>query len=106
MAGQYSGKLSNSGEKIRLKDLQTGVLAEFEYRDDWYAATDGQGRSLVLVDPYHVTSGQLGQKTSWRASYRWGGSPGAAIPALSSEGEQQQESYRMKVEMVEAQRQP
>ena len=78
VAGQYSGKLSNGGEKIRLKDLQTGVLAEFEYGDDWYAATDGQGRSLVVVDPYHVTSGQLGQKASWRASYRWGGSPGAA----------------------------
>jgi len=78
IAGRYDGKLSDSGEKIKLQDLQTGVVAEFEYRDNWYSSTDGQGRSLVLADPYHVTAGQLGQKESWRASYHWGGSPGAA----------------------------
>ena len=77
VAGQYQGKLSNGGEEIKLVDLQTGVLAQFEYDDKWYEATDGQGRSLVPVDPYSVHADQPGQKTSWRASTRWGGSPGA-----------------------------
>jgi len=77
VAGQYQGKLSNGGEKIKLVDLQTGALAEFEYRDKWYDTTDGQGRSLVMVDPYAVRPDQLGQKASWRASAWWGGSPGA-----------------------------
>jgi hypothetical protein len=78
IAGEYNDKLSDGGERIKLVDLQTGVLADFEYKDTWYPSTDGQGMSLVLGDPLHVTSSQLGQKASWRASYRWGGSPGAA----------------------------
>jgi hypothetical protein len=78
IAGEYKDKLSDSGERIRLADLQTGVLADFEYRDSWYTSTDGQGMSLVPVDPAHVTASQLGQKASWRASTRWGGSPGSA----------------------------
>jgi len=78
IAGEYSGKLSNGGEKVKVVDLQTGVVAEFEYDDTWYASTDGEGRSLVLVNPATVQPDQMGQKASWRASTRWGGSPGAA----------------------------
>jgi len=77
VAGQYEGKLANGGEDLRVVDLQTGSLADFAYDDAWYPSTDGQGQSLVLVDPEHVDPGQLGQKASWRASARWGGSPGA-----------------------------
>ena len=77
IAGEFGGRLSNSGEGIKVVDLQTGVLADFKYDDAWYAATDGQGASLVLVDPYAVRPDQLGQKASWRASNHWGGSPGA-----------------------------
>jgi hypothetical protein len=76
VAGEYDGKLANGGERIKVVDLQTGVLADFEYKDNWYDSTDGEGRSLVLVDPT-VKPDQLGQKSSWRASYRWGGSPGS-----------------------------
>jgi len=75
IAGEFAGRLSDGGERIRVVDLQTGILAEFEYDDAWYAATDGQGRSLVLVDPAGVKPAQLGQKASWRASTQWGGSP-------------------------------
>jgi hypothetical protein len=78
IAGQYDGKLSDGGEKIKVLDLQTGVVIDLDFKDTWYPSTDGQGMSLVLVDPAHVTPAQLGQKTSWRASYRWGGSPGTA----------------------------
>jgi hypothetical protein len=54
------------------------VIAEFTYSGTWYSAADGAGRSLVLANPASTTAAQLGQKSSWRASYRWGGSPGSA----------------------------
>ncbi len=76
IAGEYGDKLSDGGERIRLVDLQSGDLADFDYKDGWYGSTDGLGMSLVPVDPAHVTATQLGQKASWRASTRWGGSPG------------------------------
>jgi hypothetical protein len=76
VAGEFSGKLSNSGERLVLKDLQTGVVADFEYDADWYGAADGQGMSLVLLDPGNAAGTQLSQKASWRPSSRWGGSPG------------------------------
>jgi hypothetical protein len=76
IAGEYDGKLANGGERIKVVDLQTGILADFEYRDNWYESTDGKGQSLVLVDPAGGNGDQLGQKSSWRASTRWGGSPG------------------------------
>jgi hypothetical protein len=78
IAGEYDGKLSNAGERIRLTDLQTGLVAEFEYQDSWYASTDGQGRSLVLADPSGTGPDALGDKASWHASAGWGGSPGVA----------------------------
>ncbi len=78
IAGQYAGRLSNGGERIRLVDLQAGVLADLDYEDGWYGSTDGLGMSLVPVDLSHVTASQLGQKTFWRASAHWGGSPGSA----------------------------
>ncbi|MCX5643192.1 MAG: lamin tail domain-containing protein [Phycisphaerae bacterium] len=78
IAGEYSGSLANGGETIKLIDLQTGVVAQFAYADTWYALTDGQGRSLVPVNPSQVSPDQLGSKTAWRASYHWGGSPGAS----------------------------
>jgi len=77
IAGEYSGNLANGGETIKLVGYQTGVIAQFAYADTWYATTDGQGRSLVLANPSQVSTTQLGTKTAWRASYRWGGSPGA-----------------------------
>lgn len=76
IAGEYKGSLANGGETLGLIDYQTGAIARFAYVDTWYATTDGQGRSLVLVNPAQVSAGQLGTKAAWRASYRWGGSPG------------------------------
>jgi hypothetical protein len=77
IAGEYSGKLANAGETLKLIDDATGVIAEFTYSGTWYSAADGAGRSLVLVNPAQTTSAQLSQKSSWRTSYRWGGSPGS-----------------------------
>ncbi|MCU0917593.1 MAG: CotH kinase family protein [Planctomycetes bacterium] len=77
IAGEYSGKLSNGGETLQVIDDRTGVVARFTYVGSWYALADGKGRSLVPVNPSQVSAEQLATKSSWRTSYRWGGSPGA-----------------------------
>ncbi|MEZ5301731.1 MAG: lamin tail domain-containing protein [Verrucomicrobiales bacterium] len=48
IAGEYSGRLSNGGEKIRLQlpDPYIANILSFDYNDAWYPATDGGGSSL------------------------------------------------------------
>jgi len=53
VAGEYSGNLSNGGERIILSlpsPLDVAIL-RFEYSDTWYPATDGDGSSLAINDP-------------------------------------------------------
>ena len=52
-AGQYSGALSNGGERIRLRDATTAVVDEVTYLDagTWPAMADGEGASLQRRDP-------------------------------------------------------
>ena len=53
VAGEYSGNLSNGGEKIVVQlpwPLEAAIL-RFEYNDIWYPDTDGGGQSLAIVDP-------------------------------------------------------
>ena len=53
VAGEYSGNLSNRGEKVVLQlpwPLEAAIL-RFEYADSWYPGTDGGGSSLAIVDP-------------------------------------------------------
>jgi hypothetical protein len=67
VAGEYSGNLSNGGERIILSlplPLDVAIL-RFEYADTWYPATDGDGSSLAINDPLtHPAS--LSQSESWR----------------------------------------
>lgn len=74
IAGEYEGKLSNEGEAIMLMDIWNGVIAEFNYDDAWYPATDGEGYSLVL-DDLSAAPDTWGQKRMWRHSLVLGGSP-------------------------------
>jgi CotH kinase protein/Lamin Tail Domain len=53
VAGEYSGNLSNEGEKIVLQlpsPLDAAIL-RFEYNDAWYPTTDGSGDALAIDDP-------------------------------------------------------
>ncbi len=53
VAGQYDGRLSDSGEQIVLKlaaPLEAAIM-RFHYEDTWYPTTDGGGESLVVVEP-------------------------------------------------------
>jgi len=51
--GDYMGQLSNSGERIRLRDNRGNVVDEVHYYDGghWPKDADGYGSSLELVDP-------------------------------------------------------
>ena len=42
-------------------------ILSFSYDPTWYPTTDGQGSSLVIVDP-HGPLGSWGLKASWKAS--------------------------------------
>ena len=65
--------LSNRGERVELLDGPHRILV-FDYRDDWLDATDGQGKSLGIIDPQ-------ADRSQWGEAGSWGGgdpSPGKA----------------------------
>lgn len=88
VAGQYTGKLANDGERVVLEDFWNGTIAEFEYGDGrgWPLAADGAGHSLVpLVSAIlDEPAGSLNYSGNWRASAYMGGSPGADDPEFEA----------------------
>jgi hypothetical protein len=83
VAGEYSGNLDNSGERVVLTSLGQAVQ-DFTYSDGshpagtdpWPAAPDGNGPSLVLMNPTLAPNHNLA--SNWRHSIRLNGSPGQA----------------------------
>ena len=84
VAGEYGGSLDNSGEQIVLTS-QGQTLQNLTYSDGthpatgqtldpWPVAADGNGASLVLMNPTLAPDASL--PTNWRASIRAQGSPG------------------------------
>ncbi|MBN1671398.1 MAG: lamin tail domain-containing protein [Kiritimatiellae bacterium] len=74
--GASGTKLSNSGELIRIKDADGSTVLSVEFADTWYPTTDGDGYSLVMIDPEWDPD----LSASWRASTDVHGSPGADDP--------------------------
>jgi hypothetical protein len=72
-AGIYSGKLSNKGEQITLKDAAGQPVVSVTYDDEngWPLTPNGRGDSLVLVD----AAGSLDDPKNWRASAQLYGTP-------------------------------
>lgn len=72
--GEYAGRLSNDGERI-LFTAPSGTLHDFVYNDQipWPTAADGDGPSMILVDPFSVPNHGVG--SNWRASLGIGGVP-------------------------------
>lgn len=83
IAGTYTKSLSNSGDHIRLEGPVGQTILDFSYDDKWYPQTDGQGFSLVIVDPNESTA-LWGDKSGWRASTNPDGDPGQDAAGLSS----------------------
>ncbi len=78
------GNLKNSGEKITLCDASGVEIDEVDYKDSspWPVAADGSGNSLVPVKPDRA--GDPNHYSTWRASAKIHGSPGADDPEVSS----------------------
>jgi hypothetical protein len=73
MAGDYSGKLSNDGERLLLVDAWGNPVDDVRYHDDapWPDYADGYGASLELCDP-RADNALAG---AWCASDEGGRSP-------------------------------
>ncbi|MBA7481158.1 hypothetical protein ES707_16628 [subsurface metagenome] len=76
IAGEYTGSLSNGGERIRLEDAIGTMIADFRYRDGWRETTDGDGYSLTIINPAGGDANDWSRKDSWRPSAYINGSPG------------------------------
>ena len=84
IAGEYSGKLSNGGELITLRDTGGTDIQSFEYNDSgsWPGRADGKGASLEAIDlgaglnALDLTT-LYDSATNWRSSNEYGGSPDA-----------------------------
>jgi hypothetical protein len=66
VAGEYSGGLNNTGEKIVLNlpwPLEAAIL-RFTYDEKWYPTTNGGGDSLVINNP-------LAPPDTWNQSQSW-----------------------------------
>lgn len=80
VAGVYSGRLDNAGERLTLAHPAGGAVFSLAYSDagPWPVTPDGFGFSLVRKNPLDGQAPEDGAR--WRAS-RWpGGSPGADDP--------------------------
>ena len=82
IAGVFSGRLSNSGERIVLTGGLGQTLTEVRFEDGWFPITDGEGFSLVRRDEQSPLS-ELHSPDDWRPSHYIGGSPGAPDPGFN-----------------------
>ena len=82
IAGQYTGHLDNSGERLYLEGPLKEPILDFAYSDSWYPTTDGQGFSLVIRNEAAPLSTWT-NPASWRPSTVLNGSPGRADPAAA-----------------------
>ena len=78
IAGEYTGRLDNAGERIQLLDAQNQTVLDFTYGTlpPWPNSPDGSGPSLEVRDP----NGNLSDPANWRPSTTTSGSPGQQNP--------------------------
>ncbi len=76
VSGPFSGRLSNAGEKLELRDLSQRLMDEISYGADgaWPAGADGSGGSLAKKHPNLASQ----PEENWTVSAEIGGTPGAA----------------------------
>jgi hypothetical protein len=72
--GPFTGRLSNSGERVELSNPAGEILISLQYDDQhpWPVSPDGAGHSLILSK----SGGDPDQASSWSASTFIGGTPG------------------------------
>jgi hypothetical protein len=77
IAGEFGtlGNLANTSQELLLTGPIGEPLLRFTYKDSWQPSTDGQGYSLVILDPL-APRDSWNKGESWRASLAVNGSPG------------------------------
>src|SRR5262249_50822142 len=80
IAGEYSGNLDNSGERIVLEGPFQEVIADFRYEPGWYPSTDDLWSSLVLANE-NALPGNWSDPAAWRPSSLTNRSPGRPDPS-------------------------
>lgn len=77
--GPYPDNLSNSGEKLTLREPDGEVILSFSYSDSWFKQgsdpTDGNGRTLVVSDAAQDWT-RWDDSGFWRMSGKLNGDPG------------------------------
>jgi len=80
IAGEFANGtgLDNGGERLALTGVGGSTVRDFTYNDrsPWPIAADGDGYSLVLVDPTLAPDHNIA--TNWRSSATHGGTPGSS----------------------------
>ena len=85
VVGPFQGRLSNSGEKLELRNNNRRLMDELDYGTDseWPVAPDGHGPSLAKASETLSTA----RPGHWRASAQRGGTPGTPnFPDLKAGG--------------------
>jgi hypothetical protein len=85
IAGEFTGtSLNNGGERLRLRTGVDTVVVDMTYDDNdpWPVGADGDGSSLILVEP--EVAPNHSNPLSWVASARPGGTLGAALQPYST----------------------
>jgi hypothetical protein len=74
LPGEFANQLSNGGETLALEDASGTLIQQLTYDDEgeWSARADGAGSTLEWIAP-----GDPNAASAWRASDRFGGTPGA-----------------------------
>jgi hypothetical protein len=87
IAGTYTGKLANEGDKLvlQLPDPWLTAIQIFSYQGWWYSQADGGGGSLEIRDS-GVNAFEWNNRDAWQASGITGGSPGGqfAVPDFAT----------------------
>ena len=75
--GEFTGNLSNGGDRIVLRDARDENVLAFSYDEEWAPLADQNGHSLEIVDSaQEFTQWDLAE--GWRASATVNGSPGSS----------------------------
>ena len=76
VAGAYTGKLSNGGERLLVLAADGTQISRIDFSDalPWPKGADGFGPSLTLLQPQALPPANLA--SSWRLSASVGGTPG------------------------------
>lgn len=76
IAGNYTGNLSDTGERLVLMNSNDTVIHSFAYDDQPPWPETANGNSLILIAPNRPPPVDLGDPINWRSSMTIGGTPG------------------------------